>query len=354
MRLGAIPLGKESGVAYIRLLSPLRKMTEKNTTIKPVIKFSAYMDQIADGELEELAEMSDLCDIIIIQRRYGPRWERMVKTWQSKGTKVVLEIDDMYEHIPMANLDPRYRQMCSKETTKAVGRMLGMVDMVTVSTPELGQWVKKFTSKKVVWLKNTIDFNMWKPLEKDPSDEVMIGYAASQQHNIDFEVLGGALQEVCRVYRDKVSLGFMGFMAKDLWSLEDSYNTGVYYKAGTPYLEYPDTLAHLGFDIGLAPLKDCLFNRAKSELRYLEYSALRIPTIASKVAPYLRSIGIDGSRGLLVDNKPRKWKGAIKKLLDNPELRINIGENAYKYVFKNYNLDIYVSNWIKAYEELLN
>lgn len=354
MRIGAIPLGKDSGLAYYRLLIPLRKMTEKNPDIKPLIKFSSYMDNIGDNELEELSEMSDLCDIIIIQRRYGRRWKAMVKAWQAKGIKVVFEIDDMYENIPMANLDPRYRAMCSRETTKAVGEMLDTVDMITVSTPELGSWVKRFTNKKIVWLKNTIDFNMWKSLKKDSSDEVMIGYAASQQHNIDFNVLGGALHEICKVYRDKVSLGLMGFMAKDLWNLEEVYDIGVYYKAGVPFLEYPDTLAHLGFDIGLAPLKDCPFNRAKSELKYLEYSALKIPTVASAIAPYIRAIGSgDNGRGLLVDNKSRKWKTTIKKLLDNPELRKDMGEKAYEYVFKNYNIDTYVDKWLNVYDSLM-
>ena len=50
---------------------------------------------------------------------------------------------------------------------------------------------------------------------------------------------------------------------------------------------------------GLAPLEDTPFNRAKSDLKFLEYSALGLPTVASRVTPYL---GIDAHGGVLADN----------------------------------------------------
>lgn len=358
MRLGAIPLGKDSGVAYHRLLIPLRKMTEKDKTIRPVIKFSNFMDNIGDGELEELDDMSNLCDVIIVQRRYGDRWARMVKAWKSRGVKVVYEIDDCYEKIPVVNIDPRYRAMCSRETTKAVGQMLNLCDMITVSTPELGAWVKKFTNNKVVWLKNTLDLSMWPIVKKEPSDEVMIGYSGASQHLLDLEVLGGSLHQMAERHRDAVSFGFMGYISKDMWNIEKAYDSGVYFKAGVPFLEYPETLANLQYDICLAPAADNFFNSCKSELKYLEYSAMGLPTIASDIAPYRRAIGSTGvtsekCRGILVRNKPRQFLSSMEVLWANPELRQIIGANARRYVEEKYNIELYADYWISTYNSLM-
>lgn len=366
MQLGVLPLGKNSGVAYHRLLIPIRKMTEKDPTIKPIIKFSRFMDNIGDDELEELYELGGLCDIIIVQRRYGDRWERMVKAWQDKGVKVVYEIDDIYEHIPVANIDPRYRAMCSRETTKAVGRMLSLCDLITVSTPELGAWARKFTNKQIVWLKNTLDLSMWPVVKKEPSDDVMIGYAGASQHVLDLDVLGGSLHQMHRRHGDKVSFGFMGYIPKDMWNLEELCDAGVYFKAGVPFLEYPSALSNLGYDICLAPAADNIFNSCKSELKYLEYSAMGLPTIASDIPPYRRAIGntsIIGEdfysvgknnrcRGILVKNKPRCFLSAMEWLWSNPEMRQWIGSNARKYVEKNYNIELYVDKWLSTYNEL--
>lgn len=358
MRLGALPLGKDSGVAYYRLLIPIRKMTEKDSSIQPIIKFSNFMDNIGDGELEELHEMGELCDIIIVQRRYGDRWERVVKAWQAKGVKVVYEIDDIYEHIPVANIDPRYRTMCSRETTKAVGRMLSLCDLITVSTPELGVWAKKFTNKKVVWLKNTLDLSMWPIIKKDPSEDIMIGYAGASQHVLDLDVLGGSLHQMHSRHGDKVSFGFMGYIPKDMWNLEELCNAGVYFKAGVPFLEYPLALSNLGYDICLAPAANNIFNSCKSELKYLEYSAMGLPTIASDILPYRRAIGnydIDSyqCRGILVKNKPRSFLSSMEKLWSNPAARKWIGSNAKKYVEKNYNIELYVEKWLSTYNYLM-
>lgn len=357
MRLGAVPLGRDSGVAYYRVLIPMRKMTEVDKSIQPLIKFSNYMNNIDDDEMEELAEMGSLCDIIILQRRYGQRWENMVKTWKEQGCKVVYEIDDAYQHIPLVNIKPSYREMCKPQTTQAVGRIMSMCDYVTVSTPELREWVMRVSmhgKNTIFWLKNTLDLSMWKRIEKAPIDEVMIGYAGSEQHVLDLPVLGGSLHEMFMRHHEKVSFGFMGYITPDMWSI-DLLEGEVYFKGGEPFLQYPEALAHLGFDIGLAPVADNFFNSCKSELKYLEYSALGIPTIASDTAPYRRAIGYSEwddqkCRGLLIKNKPRKFLRALEVLFKDADLRKHIGQNAHNYVLENYNIELYVADWLATYK----
>jgi glycosyltransferase involved in cell wall biosynthesis len=73
-------------------------------------------------------------------------------------------------------------------------------------------------------------------------------------------------------------------------------------------------------------------------LRWLEYSALKTPTVASNIAEANRTIE-DGKTGLLVPNTTEAWVEALGKLIEDKKLRIKMGENAYKEVKKNFNME---------------
>jgi glycosyltransferase involved in cell wall biosynthesis len=96
------------------------------------------------------------------------------------------------------------------------------------------------------------------------------------------------------------------------------------------FLKYPETLASLGFTIGIAPLKDSLMNRAKSNLRWLEYSAMKIPTVASNVVPF------KGIENIRYATEPEDWELHLESLLKNPTLGTEQGENAYNEMRRNY------------------
>ena len=71
---------------------------------------------------------------------------------------------------------------------------------------------------------------------------------------------------------------------------------------------YPEKLASLGLDLALAPLEDNLFNRCKSNLKFLEYGACGYPVIASDIECYRGS----GLPVTLVKNRYRDWLEAIR------------------------------------------
>jgi hypothetical protein len=52
------------------------------------------------------------------------------------------------------------------------------------------------------------------------------------------------------------------------------------------------------FDVGVAPLLPTLINKGKSHIKWLEYAAMGLPTVASKVGEYAESVGRTGP-GLL-------------------------------------------------------
>ena len=73
--------------------------------------------------------------------------------------------------------------------------------------------------------------------------------------------------------------------------------------------------------VGLVPLIDSPFNRAKSWLKGIEYAALGVPFVASPLPEYRKLA--DLGAGVLADS-PQEWYEAIDMLLTDADHRDTI------------------------------
>lgn len=78
------------------------------------------------------------------------------------------------------------------------------------------------------------------------------------------------------------------------------------------------------FDIGIAPLADTPFNRARSNVKLKEYAALGIPWLASPVGPYA-GLGTEQGGRLVGDGE---WEEALRSLIRHPLRRRRLAEAA--------------------------
>lgn len=102
-------------------------------------------------------------------------------------------------------------------------------------------------------------------------------------------------------------------------------------------------------DIGLAPLLDEPFNRAKSELHWLEYAMAGAPTVATAFSgpgPY--DVIRDGEDGLLA-RTTADWEGALRALAGSRELRAEIAGRARERVLADYTVAGRSTEWADAY-----
>ena len=85
-------------------------------------------------------------------------------------------------------------------------------------------------------------------------------------------------------------------------------------------------------DINLAPLVDTVFNRAKSEIKWIEAALVKVPTVASRIGSFSEMVQ-DGETGVLVTDST--WFENLEKIILSPKYRQAIGEKAYNFVIKN-------------------
>jgi glycosyltransferase involved in cell wall biosynthesis len=156
---------------------------------------------------------------------------------------------------------------------------------------------------------------------------------------------------VCRDAVDELARSLPGtrrvWMGGDDPAVRDVSDEIVGYVRGAP--AFARALVEARPDVGLAPIADEPFNRARSELHWLEYAMAGAPTVASRLmggGPY--EVIRDGEDGLLARNKS-EWRAAIKSLAQSPARRLEIAGRARERVLAEYRAADRAIDWAEAY-----
>jgi glycosyltransferase involved in cell wall biosynthesis len=117
------------------------------------------------------------------------------------------------------------------------------------------------------------------------------------------------------------------------------------------------------FDISLAPIKNTMFNRMKSQLKVIEAGFYKKAIIASNIGPYTIDLKHCMDNGNFVDgnailiNEARNhadWAKFIEKLVKNPNLIKDMGERLYETVKDKYDLNNVTNDRKQFYIDIAN
>jgi len=280
------------------------------------------------------------------------------------GKKVVIDVDDNF--LDVLESHPLYDKLKAGKRDKAfMTTILSFADVITCSTEPLKQRFRKHFKdvhnfeKKIVVIPNMNDVRDWNvtPAPKH-EDRIVIGYAGSNSHQDDLAMLFPHLLHIMKKYPN-VYFESIGSISKDMLHMFKDFPMEVMNRcdlmpASWTFKDYPQTLADMKWDIGVAPLVDNAFTRCKSHIKFMEYAMVKMPCIASRVYPYFMDIGgkkvvEHGKTGLLI--KPSEWSDALEDLILNQKKRIELGENAYEHVKKTWQYD--ESDMTKVIDDVL-
>ena len=121
-------------------------------------------------------------------------------------------------------------------------------------------------------------------------------------------------------------------------------------KSFTPLCDYDTYMELLGTsEISLMPLDDTPFNRAKSDLKFIEAGACRVAALASSVV-YRDSI-VHGETGLIFSD-PDEFHRHFLRLTAIPDLALELGNNARRMVSRDRMLADQVRPRVAWYRDL--
>ncbi len=319
----------------IRVLGPLSKLKSKLEIHLPLVR---------EGDTVTLKRDSLYSsNIILIQRTTF--FSQSLAQQKSPWRKIVYEIDDLLIDIPADNPN---REIVNKK--EQIIDSLREADAVTVTTDMLKDNLSIY-NKNIYVLPNYIDLDIWGRDRWEPNvckDRLVVGYIGTPTHKKDLEMIFPAIKKVIDTYGDKVVFKFWGCITPELHRLR-----GVEFVSSLvpDYKSFAEYMKGLDIDIALAPLVMNAFNECKSNIKFLEYSVCKIPGLYTRIAPYTDSIN-DGQTGMLCDDNSDSWYNAMEYLIENPDLREQIAENAYREVMARYTLEANAYKWFDLYSSL--
>lgn len=269
-------------------------------------------------------------DVVWMQRLMHSGASFNMKIARSAGQIIINDLDDWYWGLSASNnaflnTHPKYSPDININHYRAI---LAQSDIVTVSTPYLADRVKSWISQcPILVIPNYVDTQRFTKYEHTDTDKPLVGWAGSTGHRSnDLETIAG-------VIRPMVNAGSINFhhtgahpAMKSVASLMGLRDDQVSTLPLTDHLTYP---SYLKFDVGVIPLNNIPFNRAKSDIKGLEYSASGIPFVAQNLDAY---IGLQHSLGIgRVAKRPTDWIRHLNALR-SASVRCEEGEACYEAV----------------------
>jgi len=101
----------------------------------------------------------------------------------------------------------------------------------------------------------------------------------------------------------------------------------------------------------VVPLIDNVYNRCKSNIKFLEVSSAKKVGVWQKIHQYEEVI--DDKNGFLA-NTAQEWFDSIKKLVEDTKLRKTMGENAYKTVKRDWTIQGNIDRYAKFFKDILD
>ncbi|SFM74906.1 glycosyltransferase [Thermodesulforhabdus norvegica] len=317
--------------------------------ITPVRKFRSRFKRLAcfkiGDNIDVILNHVEPPDILIVQRNAAVYW-KILRQLRNYGTKLIYEIDDLLINVPEFHPDYATYTLLKPFIVAAIKD----ADAVTVSTDRLKHELSIYNHNIYV-LPNYIDVDLWQVrhnLSKKKKDVCVIGFGGTPTHEADIQVIIPAIKRLIRKYGNKILFHFVGCIPEDLrtWPQVE------YYTFVRNYYGYVRWLKRASWDIAVVPLRTCKFNMCKSNIKFLEYSVCRVPSIYSRIDPYANSI-VEFETGILCEESYEVWYDAIDELINNVSLREKISKNAYEYVMDKYLLEKHVKKWEEVYFDVI-
>ncbi len=290
-------------------------------------------------------------DLVIIQRDfcyYYDAYEKIVSLAHSLNKPVVLDLDDLLFDLPEEHPDRLSNYFT--DTLLPLLQTVMEADLITVATIPLREVLLPY-NQNIKVIPNYLDDSLWH-LNKSPdirnnNEEIIIGYMGGHTHKPDLYMVLPALLEVVKKYPNRVRFHFWGIEPpNELLPYSTMEN------CPQEYSVFADFFQKQSADIVIAPLCENTFNRCKSPIKFFEYTAAGMPGVYSHVAPYYEII--ENEKEGLLASTTEEWVSALSKLIDAPELRKELVQNAKEKICDHWLLSNNINNRILIYEELIS
>lgn len=246
-----------------------------------------------------------------------------------------LVIDTKYtDQIPFLDrMQPEERQAYD-QNVRNMGELLSLCDAAVTTTAALAEELKQYVpevlinrncaSDEMLLLSEAVLKEKQKKNEADgTAKKVRLGYfSGSATHLDDIEMIVPVLKQLLGK-NPNLELLIVGIL--ELPVELKLFASQIQMEGFIDYQKLPERIASV--DINLAPLTDTIFNRAKSENKWVEAALVQTVTAASNLGAFAEMVQ-DGEDGVLCRDEA-EWLEKLQWLIDDEPARKAIAERAY-------------------------
>ena len=246
-----------------------------------------------------------------------------------------LVIDTKYtDQIPFLDrMQPEERQAYD-QNVRNMGELLSLCDAAVTTTAALAEELKQYVpevlinrncaSDEMLLLSEAVLKEKQKKNEADgTAKKVRLGYfSGSATHLDDIEMIVPVLKQLLGK-NPNLELLIVGIL--ELPVELKLFASQIQMEGFVDYQKLPERIASV--DINLAPLTDTIFNRAKSENKWVEAALVQTVTAASNLGAFAEMVQ-DGEDGVLCRDEA-EWLEKLQWLIDDEQARKAIAGRAY-------------------------
>jgi glycosyltransferase involved in cell wall biosynthesis len=215
------------------------------------------------------------CDVVHAYRLNTPEVRRALTQLRERGVGIVWDDDD-FAGLPTLRGNATRSQSFRADATK----ILRIAHVATTPSDVLAQHFREWGAGHVRVVENFLPttYAPQAAARREGAGTITVGWIAAVEHVYDLEQLGVsdtlkrllAAHPQVRIESVGVNLRLPPERYHHLYRLQ--------------YAELAERVAT--WDVGIAPLADVTFNRAKSNVKLKEYAAAGVPWLASPIGPY--------------------------------------------------------------------
>ena len=345
----------DSASGYYRIGIPQNEMGTQKLCMPRSL---ASLKQMYGHDHKLFHKMNELslkaADVIVIQMAARLEMEMFFKWANYINVPILIEVDDLVDKTTDW-IDEITGDRAAKHWLSRV-HLWKQSDGFICSTDYLSKHYGDKFNKPSYTFPNQLDFEDYRwNVFRDKSHKIVIGFMGSASHAPDLAMIKEPIKRILDEYKD-VEFHFVGgtfseFGFDDRIKFFTNHGTrnkivlqGEFFDSE----DYPRYMAK--WDIGIIPLVDAPFNKAKSDLKFLEYSRLKIPSVVSKLPTY-RTVQ-DGVTGLLAGSE-KEWYRQLVKLIENKKRREEMGQAAFEYLRDFRQIKQHAGNYVKILEKAI-
>lgn len=264
-------------------------------------------------------------DVVFIHREACPIGPPVFEWLVYKFKKqIIFDFDDA---IFLQNYNPINSIYKILKLPSKTNSIIKMAQTVIVANKFLEEYAFRF-NKNVYVIATPIDTDKFNISKRNNSGRLTIGWIGSPTTAVYLKIIYGAMQSLGRKY---------DFIFKIVGADQNIYIPGVVVENQEWQIDR-EISDFQSIDIGIYPLPDTLWAKGKAGFKAIQYMACGIPVIASPVG-ITKEIICDGTNGFLAQDE-NDWISKMSRLIENSDLRINIGLEGRKTVEEKFALRI--------------